>query len=89
LSVYDLLIDLAADRRKAMSDDQTDIDEAAQHAQQQNEAQQWENSGAMNPDLFTRPLCRWPRITPEDEFRQEMHKLKVINFALDKIFGGK
>jgi hypothetical protein len=67
--------------------DQDDIDDAAQHEQQQNEAQHLENSGIMDPSLFTRPLCRWPRITPEDEFRMQMHQLKVINFALDKIFG--
>jgi hypothetical protein len=72
-----------------MSDDQQDIDEASEHQQQQNEAQQRENSGNMDPALFTRPLCPWPRITPEDEFRMQMHQLKAINFALDKIFGGK
>lgn len=89
MSVYDLLIDIAADRRKAMSDDQQDIDDAAQHEQQMNEAQQLENSGAMNPDLFTRPLRPWPRLTPEDEYRLQMYRLKAINFALDKIFGDK
>jgi hypothetical protein len=87
LSVYDLLIDIAADRGKAMSDDQQDIDEAGEHQHELEQRQQLENSGAMDPALFTRPLCLWPRITPEDEFRMQMHQLKAINFALDKIFG--
>jgi hypothetical protein len=69
--------------------EQDDIDSAAEHQQSLDERQQLENSGAMDPTLFTRPLCRWPRITPEDEFRMEMHRMKTINFALDKIFGDK
>jgi hypothetical protein len=87
LSVYDLLINIAADRGKAMSDEQQDIDSAAEHQHELEQRQQLENSGAMDSALFTRPLCPWPRITPEDQFRLEMHQLKVINFALDKIFG--
>jgi hypothetical protein len=69
--------------------EQDDIDQAAEHQQQQNEAQQQENSGAMDKTLFVRPMPPWPRLTPEDEFRMQMHQLQVIRFALDKIFGGK
>lgn len=72
-----------------MNDEQQDIDEAGEHQHELEQRQQLENSGAMDPRLFTRSLSPWPRLTPEDEFRMEMHKLKMINFALDKIFGGK
>lgn len=89
MSVYDLLIDIAADRRKAMSDEQDDIDQAGEHQHELEQRQQLESSGAMDPSLFTRPLRPWPRLTPEDEYRLQMYRLKAINFALNKIFGGK
>jgi hypothetical protein len=76
-------------RGEKVMDEQDDIDEAGEHQHELEQRQQLENSGAMDPSLFTRPMCRWPRITPEDEFRMEMHRLKAISFALDKIFGGK
>jgi len=69
--------------------DQEDIDQAAEHQQSLDERQQRENSGAMDPSLFTRPLNPWPRLTSKEQAAVDVSQLKAMRFALDKIFGGK
>jgi len=53
-----------------MNEDEQDMQEAAEHQQQQEEAQQLENSGVMDPRCFTRPIPLWPR--PNSNLRAEL-----------------